>query len=56
MVFSTESDVWAFGITLYEIFSGGAVPYPGMVWDQSFIDILEGGYINNKHESCSETM
>jgi len=51
MIFSSESDVWASGVTMFEIFSEGTIPYPGMVWDQSFVDILEGGFWIHKRQA-----
>ncbi|KAJ6633342.1 Platelet-derived growth factor receptor alpha, partial [Pseudolycoriella hygida] len=53
-VFSTYSDVWSFGIVMWELFSLGKVPYPGMDADQSLYMKLKDGYRMGKPENATQ--
>ncbi|XP_056318612.1 tyrosine-protein kinase receptor TYRO3 [Danio aesculapii] len=42
-IFTTKSDVWSFGVTMWEITSRGKVPYPGLS-NYELLDYLEKGH------------
>jgi len=56
LAFGHKTDVWAYGITLFEIYSKGKLPYPGVGWDPSFLELLESGYINEQPEYSDSHM
>ena len=69
-IYTTKSDVWSYGILLWEMFSLGKSgdgfnflqmiflgcnPYPGVSPDQLF-NLLQNGYRMRKPPGCPKTM
>lgn len=49
--FTTKSDVWSFGVLLYEIVTKGQVPYPGMA-NREVVEQIERGYRMAQPPNC----
>ncbi len=50
--FSTASDVWSYGVVLWEMFSLGAIPYPGMEPGMRLYEFLARGERMRCPERC----
>ena len=55
-IFSTQSDVWSFGVVLWEMFSLGKTPYPGIEPGDKFYDKLISGYRMEKPDYCPRSI
>ncbi|XP_058815149.1 vascular endothelial growth factor receptor 1 isoform X2 [Topomyia yanbarensis] len=53
-IFGTYSDVWAYGIVLWELFSLAKVPYPGMEANQELYNKLRDGYRMDKPQYANQ--
>lgn len=54
-VSTTKSDVWSFGVLIWEIVTLGASPYPGMN-SQEVINFLQDCYRMDKPKHCSDEL
>ncbi|KAK2852085.1 hypothetical protein Q5P01_008361 [Channa striata] len=54
-VYTTKSDVWSFGVTMWEIVSRGRTPYPG-VHNHELLDLLMSGYRLKPPEDCGHRL
>ncbi|CAK9304075.1 unnamed protein product [Gordionus sp. m RMFG-2023] len=52
--FSQKSDVWSFGILLWEIASYGTIPYSEIINDDQMIMLLNKGYRLSQPENCNQ--
>ncbi|XP_046692281.1 mast/stem cell growth factor receptor kita isoform X2 [Silurus meridionalis] len=55
-VYTFESDVWSYGILLWEIFSLGSSPYPGVPVNAKFYKMIKEGYRMDSPEFAPNDM
>ncbi|XP_070711215.1 tyrosine-protein kinase receptor TYRO3 [Pempheris klunzingeri] len=54
-VYTTKSDVWSFGVTMWEIVSRGRTPYPG-VHNHELLDLLQCGHRLKAPDDCDHKL
>ncbi|XP_052007734.1 tyrosine-protein kinase Mer-like [Xyrauchen texanus] len=53
-VFTVKSDVWAFGVTMWEIATRGMTPYPGVQNHEIYDYLLEGNRLKQPNDCLDE--
>lgn len=56
LIFNEKTDVWMYGITVWEIYTYGEVPYGGLAWNSEFPRLIEKGLRPEIPESMPEVM
>ncbi|XP_075943296.1 ephrin type-A receptor 5 isoform X2 [Anarhichas minor] len=54
-VYTTKTDVWSFGVTMWEIVSRGRTPYPG-VHNHELLELLVSGHRLKPPEDCDHRL
>ncbi|XP_066903361.1 proto-oncogene tyrosine-protein kinase receptor Ret [Halyomorpha halys] len=54
-IYTSKSDVWSFGIVLWELVTLGSSPYPGIAV-QNLYHLLKSGYRMQRPHNCSEQL
>lgn len=52
-IYTSQSDVWSYGILLYELMTYGSVPYAS-VSNEGVPELLASGYRMERPENCNE--
>ncbi|KAK7137583.1 hypothetical protein R3I94_013286 [Phoxinus phoxinus] len=55
-VYTVQSDVWSYGILLWEIFSLGKSPYPNVLVDSKFYKMIKCGYQMSRPDFAAPEM
>ncbi|XP_061420144.1 mast/stem cell growth factor receptor Kit-like [Lethenteron reissneri] len=55
-VFSLKSDVWSYGVLVWEVYSYGESPYPHLEVDDTFFRLLQDGYRMEVPKACPPAM
>ncbi|GAB1601667.1 vascular endothelial growth factor receptor 1-like isoform X5 [Argonauta hians] len=53
-IYTTKSDVWSYGVFLWELFCLGGNPYPSVKINEKFIDLLKSGYRMDKPQYATD--